>query len=66
MEAPGGEYLAIHPSAFWTFIKTHLRSNAAPHGLEIAQLTFYICFPILIVVFIWGFAKALSHLNKEQ
>ncbi len=66
MEAPGGEYLSIHPSAFWTFIKTHLRSNAAPHGLELAQITFYICFPVLMAVFIWGFSQALSHLKNKQ
>jgi hypothetical protein len=66
MEAPSGEYLAIHPSAFWTFIKTHLRSNASPHGLELAQTTFLICFPILIAIFIWGFARAVKHLNAKQ
>ncbi len=66
MEAPGGEYLAHHPSAFWTFVKTHLRSNADPHGLELAQITFYICFPILMAVFLWGFASALSHLKKTE
>lgn len=66
MEAPGGEYLALHPSVFWTFIKTYLRSNANPHGLEIAQITFYMCFPILIGIFIWGFARSLSFLKKEE
>lgn len=66
MEAPSGEYLAIHPSAFWTFVKTHLRSNAAPHGLEIAQVTFYVCFPILMAIFIWGFAKALTYFKLEE
>jgi len=54
MEAPSGEYLAIHPSGFWEYVKTHLRSNAAPHGLELAQVTFYICFTLLGVVFIWA------------
>jgi len=66
MEAPGGEYLSMHPSAFWTFVKTYLRSNANPHGLEVAQITFYICFPVLIGIFIWGFAKALSSLKSEE
>ena len=65
MEAPSGEYLAIHPSPFWTFVKTHLRSNAAPHGLELAQITFYICFPILIAVFLWGFASAISGMKRR-
>jgi|Deesub1362B_J571_1020462.scaffolds.fasta_scaffold00001_744 hypothetical protein len=63
MEAPSGEYLEIHPSSFWTFIKTHLRSNASPHGLELAQVTFYICFPLLLLVFFWGFARALSQIK---
>ncbi len=66
MEAPAGEYLANHPSLFWTFLKTHLRSNAQPHGLEFAQLTFYICFPLLILVFLWGFKSALDQLKKER
>ena len=66
MEAPSGEYLAIHPSTFWEFVKTHLRSNASPHGLELAQTTFFICFPILIAVFIWGFTSAVTHLRKNQ
>ncbi|OQX82760.1 hypothetical protein B6D60_11610 [candidate division KSB1 bacterium 4484_87] len=65
MEAPSGEYLAHHPSAFWTFIKTHLRSNADPHGLELAQITFYICFPIFIIVLIWGFVSALRQLKNS-
>ena len=66
MEAPSGEYLAIHPSPFWTFVKTHLRSNAAPHGLELAQITFYVCFPIVIAVFLWGFASAMSGLKRHE
>ncbi|MFQ5721132.1 MAG: hypothetical protein ACE5GI_01400 [Candidatus Aminicenantales bacterium] len=52
MKAPSGEYLETHPSLFWTFIKTHLRSNANPHGLELSQITFYVCFPILMIVLI--------------
>ncbi len=66
MEAPGGEYLDSHPSAFWTYVKTHLRSNADPHGLELAQITFYICFPILLAVFIWGFVKAVNSFKIER
>lgn len=66
MEAPSGEYLAVHPSPFWTFLKTYLRSNARPHGLELAQITFYICFPILILIFLWGFKSALNSLKKER
>ena len=63
MEAPSGEYLENHPSAFWTFIKMHLRSNA---NLELTQITFYVCFPILILVFIWGFKSAIGQLRKIE
>jgi len=66
MEAPSSEYLAIHPSAFWTFIKSYLRSNAGAHGLEMAQITFYVCFPILSAIFIWGFVAALKQLKQTQ
>jgi hypothetical protein len=66
MEAPSNEYLALHPSPFWTFIKTYLRSNASPHGLELSQVTFYICFPILMAVFMWGFASGLVYLKKKK
>ncbi len=66
MEAPGGEYLATHPSPFWNFVKSYLRSNAAPHGLELAQITFYICFPILIAIFIWGFVAALRQIKTMR
>ncbi len=66
MEAPSGEYLSTHPSLFWTFIKTHLRSNANPHGLEMAQWTFYFIFPILLGIFIWGFARALKMLTNQN
>jgi len=65
MEAPSGEYLKNHPSAFWDFVKTHLRSNADPHGLELAQVTFYICFSALIIVFIWGFCSALKQMKNK-
>ncbi len=63
MEAPGKEYLTLHPSPFWQFIKAHFRSNASPYGLELAQLTFFILFPVLITIFIWGFIRALKQLN---
>jgi hypothetical protein len=66
MEAPSGEYLEHHPSEFWTFIKTHLRSNADPHGLELSQLTFNICFPILLIVAIWGIGSGLQALAKKK
>ncbi len=66
MEAPSGEYLELHPSSFWTFIKSHLRSNASPHGLELNQISFYIFFPILLVMFVYAFYRAVSHLQKQQ
>ena len=66
MEAPSGEYLETHPSAFWAFVKSHLRSNAHPHGLELAQWTFYIVFPVLLAVFIWGFVRAVQNITKER
>jgi hypothetical protein len=66
MEAPSSAYLENHPSSFWTFLKTQLRSNTNPDGLELSQLTFYICFPILILVFIWGFLSAIRQLKKMK
>jgi hypothetical protein len=66
MEAASGEYLETHPSVFWTFIKTYLRSNADPHGLELSQITFYVCFPILMIVFIWGFKSAISSMLAHK
>lgn len=59
MEAASGEYLATHPSPAWTWIRTHLRSNADPAGLELAQATFFVCLPLLLLVFAWGAASAL-------
>ena len=63
-EAPSGEYLETHPSPFWTYVKTHLRSNADPAGLELTQITFYICFPLLMLILAWGFASALGQIRK--
>ncbi len=66
MEAPSGEYLASHPSPFWDFVKMHLRSNADPHGLELAQGTFNILFPALLIIFGWGFMRALKQINAHE
>jgi hypothetical protein len=63
MEAPSSEYLAEHPSGFWTFLKTGLRSNA---NLEMTQVTFYIFFPILMIVFLWGFKSGLDHIKNAK
>lgn len=60
MEAPSKAYLDQHPSSFWTFLKMQLRSNA---NLEMTQATFLICFPILVVVFVWGFLSAVKQLK---
>ena len=64
-EAPSGEYLAGHPSPFWEYIKNHLRSNADPAGLELTQATFYVCFPVLLAVLLWGFLSALKQVKAE-
>jgi hypothetical protein len=66
MEAPGEEYLSIYPSTFWSYLKTHFRSNAIPHGIELAQVTFYVCFPLLIAVFVWGFVSFLNYSKKKN
>jgi len=65
-EAPSGEYLKRHPSDFWDFVKTCLRSNADPHGLELTQITFYVCFPILMAVLVWGVMSALGQLKAAK
>jgi hypothetical protein len=65
-EAPSGENLATHPSRFWDYIKSNLRSNADPAGLELTQITFYVCFPILLAVFVWGFLSALRQLRDAK
>ncbi|MFQ6037793.1 MAG: hypothetical protein ACE5LV_04165 [Candidatus Aminicenantales bacterium] len=63
MEAPSGAYLEKHPSEFWTFLKTQLRSNA---NLELSQITFLVCFPIFLLVLLWGFFSAIKHLKPSQ
>jgi hypothetical protein len=54
MEAAGHEYLARHDSPFWLYIKTHLRSNADPYGIDLSHNTFLVCFPALLAVLAWG------------
>jgi len=66
MEAPSDEYLSLHPSPFWTFLKTHLRSNASPSGLELNQTSFTIFFPILIAILVYGFVRALYLLRRME
>jgi len=65
-EAPSGEYLAKHPSPFWEYIKTHLRSNADPHGLELNLTTFYVCFPLLVAVAVWAIVAALRQVRARK
>ena len=66
MEAASDEYLETHPSACWEYIKSHLRSNADPSGLELTQITFYVCFPILLAVFVWGVYSAMKKLTAAK
>jgi hypothetical protein len=58
-EAASDEYLAHHASPFWTYLKTHFRSNADPIGLEVAQVTFFVCFPVLLLLGAWAVKSAL-------
>ena len=66
MEAPGHEYLDRHPSPFWTYVKTHLRSNADPCGIELSQITFYIGFALLLAVFAWGVWSATRQIRRAE
>lgn len=61
MEGPGKEYMARHASPFWDYLQTHLRSNADPFGIDLSQATFYVCFPLLVAVTIWGAAAGLRN-----
>lgn len=62
-EAASDEYLAHHASPFWTYLKTHFRSNADPIGLEVAQVTFFICFPVLILLSAWAVKSAMARMK---
>jgi hypothetical protein len=63
MEAPSGEYLALHPSPFWSWVKTTLKSNS---NLEFSQTLFFICFPVLMGIFLWAFIAGLHHLKQSD
>lgn len=65
-EAASEEYLEIHPSAFWLYLKTHFRSNGGPAGMELTQITFYVCFPLLLLVLCWGFASAVRQIRGQK
>lgn len=62
-EAASDEYLAHHVSPFWTYLKTHFRSNADPIGLEVSQVTFFVCFPILLLLCAWAVKSARAGLK---
>jgi len=66
MEAPSGEFLEIHPSPFWFWVKTHLRSNAAPAGLEVAHWTFWVVFPVLIIMLLVAFGRGMRQVTKAR
>jgi len=66
MEAPGPEYLELHPSPAWLWIKTHLRSNAVPAGLELAQWCFWIFFPVLVALLVWAFGSAMAGMGRDE
>ena len=63
MEAPGHEYLELHPNPVWRWLALHLRSNAVPSGIELAQWSFWIFFPALVAILLWAFASAMSRRN---
>lgn len=65
-EAPSSEYLALHPSTLWTWVKTHLKSNASPDGLELAYWSFWIFFPILILILLWAFSSAMRWMDSGK
>ena len=62
-EAATEEYSLDQSRLFWDYLRNHLRSNADPYGLELALVTFYICFPILMAVLAWGFASAVKQIK---
>jgi hypothetical protein len=64
-EAASDEYLAHHASPFWTYLKTHFRSNADPIGLEVSQVTFFVCFPLLLLLSAWAVKSALARLIPD-
>ena len=65
-EAATEEYSLDQSRLFWEYLRSHLRSNASPFGLELALVTFYVCFPILAAVFAWGFASAVKQINRGK
>ena len=66
MEGPSEEFLELHPSPFWAWVETHLRSNAVPAGLETAHWTFWVAAPALAAVLVWGAAVAIRRSGEEE
>jgi hypothetical protein len=67
MEAASQEYLALHPSPTWDYIRMHLRSNSPdPSGIDLAYNTFVVCFPLLLAVLAWGAWSGLRKLPRHQ
>jgi hypothetical protein len=68
MEAPGGEYLGHNPSdaSFWIYLRTHFRSNADPLGIDLSQATFYVCFPLLMLVVLWAVWSAIRQARQPE
>lgn len=64
-EAASDEYLAHHASPFWTYLKTHFRSNADPIGLEISQITFFVCFPMFLLLCAWAVQSAMARMKSH-
>jgi hypothetical protein len=67
-EGSSPEYLDDHPGsrAFWDYVKDHFCSNVGPASLDLAQITFYICFPLLLAVLAWGFFSALKQIQAAK
>ncbi len=55
MEAAPGEWLAEHPSAFWSFLRG-LRSDA---NMGLSLTMFWVFGPLLYLVLIWGVVAGL-------
>ena len=66
MEGAGKEYLEkYHPdNSFWIYLETHLRSNTDPAGILFSQTVFYVCFPILLAVLVWGVWSGMQRLSE--
>jgi hypothetical protein len=64
-EAPGHEYLARHSNPVWVFVRTHLRSNADPAGIDFAQWVFWVYFTILLALGGWAVITATRQVQTE-